>query len=124
MSTKEILETLALHGVSVSPKLRFEAAKDMTPEVYDLLKTHRDDILRYLILEQTPSIYLYSFLERVLYTHHLDWLKADFDADILPRDIDQELTNIWRSNLSDDQKKQVYWQLAKRAYLFPERELN
>jgi hypothetical protein len=56
MTPRDILTKLERKGIMLEPKLTVEASQQPDPETLHLLKTHRDDILRYLLTRNHGAI--------------------------------------------------------------------
>jgi hypothetical protein len=52
MTPKQLLKKLEREGVSLTPRLDYEADKEVSKETLELLRQHRDDLLRFLLTEK------------------------------------------------------------------------
>lgn len=52
MTPKELINRLEAEGVTIAPRLDYEADREISRETFDLLKKYRDDLLRYLLTSQ------------------------------------------------------------------------
>jgi hypothetical protein len=52
MTPKELIRMLEAEGVTVTPRLDYEADKEVSRETLELLKQHKDDLLRFLLTEK------------------------------------------------------------------------
>jgi hypothetical protein len=52
MTPKELLRKLEHEGITLEPKLTIKADAKPNADTLDLIKVHRDDLLRYLLTEK------------------------------------------------------------------------
>jgi hypothetical protein len=52
VTPRDILARLEREGIALEPKLTINAEVEPTPETLELLRTHRDDMLRFLLTKK------------------------------------------------------------------------